>query len=187
MTTNKTSKPWYKKWWAITLFVFFVLIVIGTLADNDNSTNQQNNPATQEQEEKTEVKNEPITTPTKEEPKKSAESSTETRCEDVPTFVVESIASGLNTEGITLRNVQAVKSNDFNNVYFISADLQGPGLEGENDIVTFTRNNLESSSLTLSVDAVANEFFVWPLGKNTDANVTMNDDGAQESRDCVNQ
>jgi len=37
MTLEKTQKPWYKKWWAITLFV---LIIIGALVDDDNSTNQ---------------------------------------------------------------------------------------------------------------------------------------------------
>lgn len=58
---EKTQKPWYKKWWAITLFVFFGLIVIGSLADNDNSTNQPNTPTPQKQEEQAEVKNEPIT------------------------------------------------------------------------------------------------------------------------------
>ncbi len=71
MTTEKTSKPWYKKWWAIALFVFFGLVVIGSLANNDNSTSQQNTPATQQQEKQAKVKNEPIT-PAKEEQKKSA-------------------------------------------------------------------------------------------------------------------
>ncbi len=61
MSEQATSKPWYKKWWAITLFVFFGLIVIGSLADNDDSSNQQNSSDTQKQEEQTEVKNEPIT------------------------------------------------------------------------------------------------------------------------------
>jgi hypothetical protein len=58
---EKTQKPWYKKWWAITLFIFFGLIVIGSLADNDNATNQTSTPTPQKQEEQTEVKNEPIT------------------------------------------------------------------------------------------------------------------------------
>jgi len=58
---EKTQKPWYKKWWTITLFIFFGLIVIGSLADNDNSTNQSNTATPQKQEEQAEVKNEPIT------------------------------------------------------------------------------------------------------------------------------
>jgi len=61
MTMEKTQKPWYKKWWAITLFIFFGLIVISSLADNNDSTNQPITPTQQKQEEQAEVKNEPIT------------------------------------------------------------------------------------------------------------------------------
>lgn len=61
MTVEKNSKPWYKKWWAITLFIFFGLIIIGSLANNDNSTNPPNTPTPQQEEKQAEVKNEPIT------------------------------------------------------------------------------------------------------------------------------
>ncbi len=52
MSEQTTPKPWYKKWWAITLFIILALIVIGLLADNDNST-QQKNGASQQQNEVT--------------------------------------------------------------------------------------------------------------------------------------
>lgn len=61
MTIEKSSNPWYKKWWTISLFVFLVLIVIGSLSDKNNSTYQQNTLAPQQQEDKAVVKNEPIT------------------------------------------------------------------------------------------------------------------------------
>lgn len=38
MTKDKDKKPWYKKWWAILLFVIVGLAIIGNLADNDSST-----------------------------------------------------------------------------------------------------------------------------------------------------
>lgn len=41
MKIEKISKPWYKKWWAITLFIFFGLIVITLLTDNNDSVNEQ--------------------------------------------------------------------------------------------------------------------------------------------------
>jgi hypothetical protein len=164
MAEQTTSKPWYKKWWAITLFIFFGLIAIGSLIDNDNSTNQKNDQT--------------IST---------TENETKNRCENAPEFIVQRLEYGLNTDGVTLRDVKTVKSNDFESVYFISADLQGPGLEGENDIATFSTNKLDSSGLIFSVDNIAEEFFDWPLGSTTDANITMSDDGAQESKDCVNQ
>lgn len=44
------NKPWYKKWWAILIFVFVGLMIIGSfLPDTDTSTQQTNN-ANQEQE-----------------------------------------------------------------------------------------------------------------------------------------
>ena len=47
------EKPWYKKWWAITLFIFFGIIVISSLGDNSNDTNtnstQQTAPVQQEE------------------------------------------------------------------------------------------------------------------------------------------
>ena len=56
MTEQTTSsRPWYKKWWAITLFIFFGLIIISSLVDNDNSTNQTNTPAPQKQEEQSNI------------------------------------------------------------------------------------------------------------------------------------
>lgn len=33
------EKPWYKKWWAIILFIFFGIIVIASLGDNSNDSN----------------------------------------------------------------------------------------------------------------------------------------------------
>ncbi len=48
---RNSSKPWYKKWWAISLFIFFGLTIVGTLS-NDSSTTQS--------EIKTEVNNEQV-------------------------------------------------------------------------------------------------------------------------------
>ncbi|AEL26868.1 hypothetical protein [Cyclobacterium marinum] len=159
---KKPSKPWYKKWWAITLFIFLTLIIIGSLSDSEDSSNSKNG-----------------LTP-------STENETKNRCEDVPDSIAQRLIFGLNTDGITLRNVKVVKSKDFESVYFISGDLQGPGLEGENDIATFATNRLDNSGLFFSVNYVAEEFSDWPLGSKTDFNLSMNDDGAQESKDCVN-
>jgi hypothetical protein len=111
----------------------------------------------------------------------------ESRCEDASDYIVKKLEGGFNAEGITLRNAKVVKSNDFESVYFISADLQGSGLEGEDNIATFTTNKMDYSGLILSINHVAEEFAVWPLGSKTDANIAMSDDGAKESQDCVNK
>ena len=48
MVESKTKKVWYKRWWAITLFIFVGLIIIGGLLGDDpltsnNSIPQQDN------------------------------------------------------------------------------------------------------------------------------------------------
>lgn len=171
MTEKIISKPWYKKWWVIVIFIFLFLGMIGSIFDNDNQSDSVDSDS--------KIKNEPKAVSTDEKIK--------SRCEDVPDFIVQRLEDSLNTEGITLRNIKAVKSNDFESVYFISADLQGPGLEGENDIATFATNKLDYSGLTFSADYVAKEFSDWPLGSTTKFNISMSNDGAQESKDCVNE
>ena len=45
MAESKTKKDWYKRWWAITIFIFIGLITLGSLfGSNDNpTTNTQTN------------------------------------------------------------------------------------------------------------------------------------------------
>jgi hypothetical protein len=110
------------------------------------------------------------------------------RCENVPPALVAAMEEGLELSGGggSLTNAKAVKSNDFERVYFISADIDGPGLEGSDDIGTWVTNGtLQDSGLTLSVDNVAIEFSTWPDISTTDLEVSMQNDGAEESRECV--
>lgn len=104
---------------------------------------------------------------------------TEKICLEVPTSLKNRIESGLNTKGITIRNVKAVKSNDYKNTYFVSADMQGAGFERKDDIVTFSVNSLEGNTMILSVNYVAKEFFVYP---KVDDRMTLH--GAKESQKC---
>lgn len=62
MTMELTQKPWYKKWWAITLFIFFGLIMINLLAGNDNSINHSDTSTLQKQATQGGVKEEPDST-----------------------------------------------------------------------------------------------------------------------------
>lgn len=107
-------------------------------------------------------------------------------CNPAPEAVINRISSGLTIAGGgSIRKAFVVKSNDYESVFFISVDLQGKGLEGERDVATFATNRLDSTGLTLSVDAVADEFSDWPLGKNTSFGISMIDDGVSDSRSCV--
>jgi endonuclease YncB( thermonuclease family) len=109
------------------------------------------------------------------------------RCEDVPQALVDGIASGIKPEtGATLRGAQAVRSEDFDKVWFIAADLEGPGLDGPDQIGLWATNSLEAGSgLIFSVDGTAKEFTDWGDGGQTDAHLSTNDDGASEAKACV--
>jgi hypothetical protein len=115
------------------------------------------------------------------------ESSRDPRCTRVPPALVKVIATGLEVQGGgNLRFAQAVKSEDFESVYFVSADIQGPGLDGSGDVGTWATNRLAAGGgLIFAVDSVAQEFSDWGDADQTDANITMQDDGAQLSRECV--
>jgi hypothetical protein len=112
---------------------------------------------------------------------------TANRCLAVPEELVASMASGLTVnDGGSLRNAQAVKSNDFENVYFVSADLQGAGLEGDDDIATFATNSLSAGGgIIMAINGSAKEFSKFPDGSTTSFKVTVSNDGAQASQDCV--
>jgi hypothetical protein len=110
-------------------------------------------------------------------------------CLPVPPELVSSIDHGLTIQGGgTFRNAKAVKSIDYETVYFISGDLQGAGLEGDADIATFARNGeLDGSGMIIAVDEVANEFSDWGDGRTMKSPITMSDDGASQSQDCVSK
>jgi hypothetical protein len=113
---------------------------------------------------------------------------TQTRCETPTEALVGIIASRLIVfGGGSLRNAQAVKSKDFDQVYFVAADIQGPGLEGSADIAVWAANRLDGTSglILLTVNNVAKEFSDWPDGARSDAKVAMTDDGAEEARICT--
>ncbi|MEK6827618.1 MAG: hypothetical protein AABX99_04000 [Nanoarchaeota archaeon] len=41
---NKIDKPWYKKWWAITGFIFVILLIVGFFLPNKEDSNNSNLP-----------------------------------------------------------------------------------------------------------------------------------------------
>jgi hypothetical protein len=96
---------------------------------------------------------------------------------------VKYISSGLTvTGGGKLRNAQQVRSDDFSRIYFVSAEVQGPGLEGDGDVATWATNG---KVLVYSVGGFAKQFSDWIDGGSTDAQFSLADDGAEESQDCV--
>lgn len=110
-------------------------------------------------------------------------------CITVSPEMTETIASGLTVGGGgTLRNAHAVKSSAHSSMYFISADIDGEGIEGDGPIGTWASNRLEpGQGLLMAVSPHATEFSQWPDGSHTKAETRMSDPGARESVDCVKQ
>jgi len=97
---------------------------------------------------------------------------------------LQAIESGLNYSGGSLREGWAVKSKDFKSVYFIAAEMDGPGFEGDGDIGLWSSNSLDNGMI-MSINHMAQEFSDWPAGKDTDAEITTFDDGSDEAERCV--
>lgn len=82
----------------------------------------------------------------------------------------------------------AVRSQDFERVWFIAAEIDGPGIEDEGEVGIWATNaDPDGSSLgtVFAVNGFAQEFSTWPAGDSTDAAITEDDHGAEEARDCL--
>jgi len=107
------------------------------------------------------------------------------RCQSVPAQLTQAIEQGLTiTGGGLLGEASAVKSNDFESVYFVAAMLRGEGM-GDDAIGLWATNDLDGNGMIYAVDAIANEFSDWADGRATDAAFSVSDDGAQEAIDCL--
>jgi hypothetical protein len=106
------------------------------------------------------------------------------KCKSATPPLVAAISAGLD-DGLTLRNVVAVRSRDFKKAYFVAGEVEGPGLEGSGDVGVWVTNSPSGNGLIYSVDAVAEEFSDWGPGGQTDAKFSMSDDGASAAQRCV--
>ena len=105
------------------------------------------------------------------------------RCQVVDPAKVDSIASGSTIPGYRLDHARAVKSNDFERIYFISAEASGPGLP--NAVGTWASNRLEpGEGLIWAIDDIARSSTTWPKPSGVET-MSMIDDGAEQSRRCV--
>jgi hypothetical protein len=80
----------------------------------------------------------------------------------------------------------AVKSDDFEKVFYVSAPIRDP-----NQVGTWATNSLKvGEGLIIAADPVAMEFTDWGEAAQPGSPVAevqgLENDGAQESRDCVN-
>lgn len=113
------------------------------------------------------------------------------RCIVPPASALDWIALGLYPEdGTELSDTWAVRSDDFENVWFVASDLDGPGMDGPDEIALWATSALDEDGqhapgdggVVLSVNGIAAEFSDWPEAgdRATDA-----DDGAEDALDCA--
>ena len=109
-------------------------------------------------------------------------STTASRCDDVPAALVQAIAGGLTLQGGgPLSRASAVRSSSFEKVWFVAAEIDGPGMEKSGNVGVWVTNDLSANGVIGAVDGLAREFSDW--GVRSD--VSRSDDGYQAARACL--
>ena len=104
-------------------------------------------------------------------------------CEPATSDVMTPIGNKLMPEGVRASNGRFVRSDDHERMYFVSAELDGPGLEGQGDVATWATSSVGGAEAIYAVDDLAREHSDW--GPAAVVDVTVDDHGFVESRDCV--
>lgn len=79
----------------------------------------------------------------------------------------------------------AVRSNDFERVYIVAAEIHGAGIRpGEAIGVWAISGDLDSPGLFLAVDGFAKGFSPYPDASKTTAEITISSDGVEEAKEC---
>ena len=109
----------------------------------------------------------------------------ESRCVTPHPDIVTEIASFLDLEGkATLRGAQAVRTRDYERVWFVAADIQAPGLEGSDDVFVWATQSVDQmGSWINSVRGGSETVSKWP----NDYGFTTADDGAREAKECTRE
>jgi len=96
------------------------------------------------------------------------------------------IASTLEADGLWLSGGHWVRSEENVDVYFIAADVQGPEIDGPDNLgVWLSYGDSADVGLVFAVNWVAREYSVAPDADTTDPRATMALEGAVAARDCA--
>jgi hypothetical protein len=116
----------------------------------------------------------------------SSPSAANGRCEPATSAIMTPLGNALRNERDRLVNGQIVKSRDHEDIWFVSAEIEGPGLTEPGDIATWATTSPGGAEAIYSVDDLAKDHTTWRDGTAI-AGLSMEDDGATESRDCVGE
>ena len=113
-------------------------------------------------------------------------SADDSRCEPATSAIMTPLANGLANERDRLENGQMVKSRDHDDIWFVSAELEGPGFQRSGDIATWATTSPGGAEAIYSVDEIAKDNTTWRDGTAI-AGLSLEDDGATESRECAGE
>jgi hypothetical protein len=114
----------------------------------------------------------------------SSSSATDPRCEPATSALMTPLGNALKYERDRLREGHVVKSRDHEDIYFISAELDGPGFQHAGHVATWATTSPGGAAAIFSVDELAKDQTTWRDGTAI-AGLSLEDDGARESRACV--
>lgn len=107
-------------------------------------------------------------------------------CVAVSQAMLDGIASGAEKSvgTVKLSRGEAVKSPDFDKVYFIAAHLSAPGVKDE--VAVWSSNSLApGGGLILAVDGYAQQFTVWPDADKSSAKISKADPSVGRAKNCT--
>jgi hypothetical protein len=104
-------------------------------------------------------------------------------CTPADSSLMTPLGNGMKDMTHRLKNGQAVESEDHEDVYFVSAEVYGEGIE-TGTIGTWATTSLGGAEAIYSVDDVARDYSDMRDGTE-EADLSMDDHGVAESRDCV--
>ena len=104
-----------------------------------------------------------------------------------PTEILNGNESG--TGKLTLVSAAAIRSSDFNNVYFVAVKFKATGVGNQTGVWAVNgklpQKAEDLSGLTLAINPIAQKFTVWPKGNKTNAKIAMNDRSVAEVIKCL--
>jgi hypothetical protein len=118
----------------------------------------------------------------------SSEPTPSPRCLAASELQMEYIRNGIKQiqESNDALNGYAVRSNDYQRVWFVSAEITGPGIEAKQAIGLWAMSgDLEFPTTVFSVDGFAKEFSYWSDGTKAEPQLSISDDGAQDALSCA--
>ena len=107
------------------------------------------------------------------------------RCSPASDTLLQGIAEGLTVDGGALASGYVVRSEAFEEVYMVAAEIDGPGLEATGDVGVWATNDPAGGGTVLSVDDTAQERSNWPVGSESNEELTIMADGAMEAEACA--